>query len=125
VRAANGVVVVTTKKGSGEGRINIDAYQGFQNFYRFPNVATNSYDYMRYLAEAQVNMNGSTTLPRPSWINTKPVPNRLTAVLTGAIMYWAKTTMRPISSVNANFTGSNDRVNYYVSATILSKLTVG
>jgi TonB-dependent SusC/RagA subfamily outer membrane receptor len=87
VRAANGVVVVTTKKGSGDARINIDAYTGYQNWYRFPNVLTNSYDYMRYRAEAEVNSNGSTRLPRPSLINTKQGPKKVIKALTGAITY--------------------------------------
>src|SRR5205085_6349707 len=63
VRAANGVVVVTTKKGyTGRNTINIDAYTGYQDWYRFPNVVNNSYDYMRYRAEAEVNSNGSTNI---------------------------------------------------------------
>ncbi len=54
VRAANGVVVVTTKKGStGRNTINVDAYSGYQNWYRFPNVVNNSYDYIRYRADAE------------------------------------------------------------------------
>ncbi|MDB5127797.1 TonB-dependent receptor [Mucilaginibacter sp.] len=119
VQAANGVVVVTTKKGSGDARINIDAYTGFQNFYRFPNVATNAYDYMRYLAEAQVNSNGSTTI----------TPTELEKYKAGTepgykSFNWRDYILKsnnnaPLNSVNANFSGSNDRVNYYVSATNL------
>jgi TonB-dependent SusC/RagA subfamily outer membrane receptor len=62
VRSGNGVVVVTTKKGSGESRINVDAYVGFQSWDRFPSVLTNSYDYEKALAAAQVITNGSTTI---------------------------------------------------------------
>jgi TonB-dependent SusC/RagA subfamily outer membrane receptor len=42
VRAANGVVVVTTKKGRvGErNTINVNAYAGWENWFRFPNVLT-------------------------------------------------------------------------------------
>ncbi len=64
VRAANGVVVVTTKKGRLNARstINVDAYAGAQNWSRFPDVLTNSYDYMRYRAEAEINRFGSTSI---------------------------------------------------------------
>ncbi|HEX8675930.1 MAG TPA: TonB-dependent receptor plug domain-containing protein, partial [Segetibacter sp.] len=63
VRAANGVVVVTTKKGAtGRNTINVDAYAGWQNWYRFPKVVNNSYDYMRYRAESEVNSNGTTNI---------------------------------------------------------------
>jgi TonB-linked SusC/RagA family outer membrane protein len=119
VRAANGVVVVTTKKGSGDARINIDAYTGYQNWYRFPNVLTNSYDYMRYRAEAEVNSNGSTQI----------TPAELEKYKTGTekgyqSFNWRDYVLKannnaPQNSVNANFTGGTDRVNYYVSATNL------
>ncbi len=64
VRAANGVIVVTTKRGKLGTRntINVDAYTGFQNWSRFPDVLNNSYDYMRYRAEGEINRYGSTTI---------------------------------------------------------------
>jgi TonB-linked SusC/RagA family outer membrane protein len=119
VRAANGVVVVTTKKGSGEGRINIDAYQGFQNFYRFPNVATNSYDYMYYRAEGEVNMNGSTTITQAELDKYKAGTEPAYRSFNWRDYVLGQNNNAPISSVNANFTGSTERVNYYVSATHL------
>jgi TonB-linked SusC/RagA family outer membrane protein len=119
VRAANGVIVVTTKKGSGDTRINIDANLGFQNFYRFPKVLNNSYDYMRYLADAQVNTNGSTSI----------TPAELDKYKAGTEVGYKSFDWRdyvidqnanaPLNTVNANFTGGTDRVNYYVSATNL------
>jgi TonB-linked SusC/RagA family outer membrane protein len=119
VRAANGVIVVTTKKGSGDTRINIDANLGFQNFYRFPKVLNNSYDYMRYLAEAQVNSNGSTTI----------TPAELEKYKAGTEVGYKSFDWRdyiidqnanaPLNTINANFTGGSERVNYYVSATNL------
>ena len=42
-RGANGVIIVTTKKGKkGEGRINFNAYYGFQNFAHTPELTTAS-----------------------------------------------------------------------------------
>jgi TonB-linked SusC/RagA family outer membrane protein len=119
VRAANGVVVVTTKKGSGEGRVNIDAYQGFQNFYRFPEVATNSYDYMRYRADAEMNMNGSTNITQAELDKYKAGTDPAYRSFDWRDYVLGQNNNAPISSVNANFTGSTDRVNYYVSATNL------
>ncbi|MFD0795115.1 SusC/RagA family TonB-linked outer membrane protein [Mucilaginibacter litoreus] len=119
VQAANGVVVVTTKKGSGETRINLDAFLGFQNFYRFPDVLTNSYDYMRYLAEAQVNSNGSTNIIPAELEKYKAGTERGYQSFNWRDYILKSNNNAPLNSVNANFTGSSDRVNYYVSATNL------
>ncbi|MDB5061875.1 MAG: SusC/RagA family TonB-linked outer membrane protein [Mucilaginibacter sp.] len=119
VRAANGVVVVTTKKGSGDARINIDAYTGYQNFYRFPNVATNSYDYMRYLAEAQVNSNGSTSITPAELEKYKAGTDPAYRSFNWRDYILKENNNAPLNSINANFTGATERVNYYVSATNL------
>jgi TonB-linked SusC/RagA family outer membrane protein len=120
VRAGNGVVVVTTKRGSGEGRINVDSYLGFQSWDRFPNVLTNSYDYMKALAAAQVITNGSTSItdaelakykagtePGYQSFNWKP----FVLANSGA----------PLNSFHADFTGGNDKVTYYVAGTHLNQ----
>ncbi|MFA6087729.1 SusC/RagA family TonB-linked outer membrane protein [Mucilaginibacter sp.] len=119
VRAANGVVVVTTKKGSGDARINIDAYTGYQNFYRFPNVTTNAYDYMRYLAEAQVNSNGSTSITPAELEKYKAGTDPAYRSFNWRDYILKENNNAPLNSVNANFTGATERVNYYVSATNL------
>jgi TonB-linked SusC/RagA family outer membrane protein len=119
VRAANGVVVVTTKKGSGDARVNIDAYTGFQNFTRFPKVATNSYDYERYLAEAQINSNGSTTITQADLDKYKAGTDPAYRSFNWRDYILKNNNNAPLTSVNANFTGGTDRVNYYVSATNL------
>jgi len=119
VRAANGVVVVTTKKGSGESRINIDAYSGYQNWTRFPNVLTNSYDYMRYRAEAEVNSNGSTSITPAELEKYKAGTDPGYKSFNWRDYVLKSNNNAPQNSVNANFTGGTDRVNYYVSATNL------
>lgn len=119
VRAANGVVVVTTKKGAGEARINIDAYTGYQNWYRFPNVLTNSYDYMRYRADAEVNSNGSTSITQAELDKYKAGTEKGYQSFNWRDYVLKSNNNAPQNSVNANFTGGNDRVNYYVSATNL------
>lgn len=55
-RAANGVVLVTTKKGKkgAKTRITYDAYVGFQNLYKKPSVL-NAQEYMYIFDEARLN----------------------------------------------------------------------
>lgn len=120
VRAANGVVVVTTKKGAtGRNTINVDAYVGWQNWYRFPNVVNNSYDYMRYRAEAQVNTNGTTNITQSELDKYKQGASSGPAYRS---FDWRKFIIHKNSaqnSVNININGGSDKVNYYVSATNL------
>lgn len=58
LRASNGVVLVTTKKGKrGEQtQVNLSGYYGFQNFTRYPRPA-NAGTYVRGLLEAEQNNN--------------------------------------------------------------------
>jgi TonB-dependent SusC/RagA subfamily outer membrane receptor len=119
VRAANGVVVVTTKKGSGDARINIDAYTGYQNWYRFPDVLTTSYDYMRYKAEAEINSNGSTSITQAELDKYKAGTDPAYRSFNWRDYVLKSNNNAPQNSVNANFTGGTDKVAYYVSATNL------
>ena len=56
LRASNGVVLVTTKKGRKNEKvsINVNGYYGWQNLTRFPELA-NAAKYTRGLAEAAQN----------------------------------------------------------------------
>ena len=120
VRAANGVVVVTTKRGTtGRNNINVDAYAGWQTWTRFPKVLTNSYDYMSYLAEAQINTNGSTSITQSELDKYKQGASAGDAYRS---FDWRKYVLNgpaPQNSVNVNINGGSDKVNYYVSATNL------
>lgn len=124
VRAANGVIVVTTKKGKLGARntINLDAYTGSQNWTRFPDVLTNSYDYMRYRAEAEINRYGSTTI----------TPQELEKYKQGTepgykSFDWKSFIIQknaPQTSINLNVTGGSDKINYYLSGTHLYQNSV-
>lgn len=125
VRAANGVVVVTTKQGrrNSGNTININAYAGAQNWSRFTDVLTNSYDYQRYRAEAEVNRYGSTAITQAEldkWKDgTLPGYNKS--------FDWKDFIIKdnaPLNSVNINFTGGTDKINYYVSGTRLFQNSV-
>jgi len=130
VRAANGVVVVTTKKGAtGRNTINIDAYSGWQNWYRFPTVLTNSYDFMRYRAEAEVNSNINEPDPSKRTGITQAELDKYKAGTDPAYrsFNWRDFVLRknaPQNSVNININGGSDKVNYYVSATNLFQNSV-
>ncbi len=124
VRAANGVIVVTTKRGAGETRINVDGYLGFQNWYRFPNVLTNSYDYMRYKAEAEVNSNGSTGITQTELDKYKAGTDPGYKSFNWRDYVLKSNNNAPLNSINANFTGGTDKMTYYVSATNLFQNSV-
>ncbi len=119
MRAANGVVVVTTKKGRANSgnRINVDAFMGFQNWTRFPKVLNNSYDYMKYRAEAEMNRYGTTII----------TPEELEKYREGTELGYQSFNWKdfiikpnaPMNSFNINATGGTDKLNYYISATNL------
>jgi TonB-linked SusC/RagA family outer membrane protein len=124
VRAANGVVVVTTKKGKAGARstINLDAYTGYQNWTRFPDVLTNSYDYMRYRAEAEINRYGSTTITPEELEKYKAGTERGYQSFDWKDFIIQKNS--PQYSVNVNATGGSDKINYYLSGTHLYQNSV-
>ncbi|MGI8638296.1 MAG: SusC/RagA family TonB-linked outer membrane protein [Segetibacter sp.] len=120
VRAANGVVVVTTKRGTtGRNSINVDAYAGWQSFFRFPKVLTSSYDYVNYRAAAEINRFGSTSFTQAEIDKYKQGE---AAGPDYRSFDWRKYILAkpaPQNSVNVNISGGSDKVNYYVSATNL------
>lgn len=125
VRAANGVVVVTTKKGKlgSANRVNIDAYTGIQNWSRFPNVVNNSYDYMRYRAEAEMNGPGRSTTITPAELEKYKAGTER-----GYQSFnWRDFIIQPnapLTSVNVNVTGGSEKINYYLSGTRLDQNSV-
>lgn len=125
VRAANGVVVVTTKKGNkGESVINVDAYLGYQNWTRFPKVLNNSYDYMLYKADAEINGNGSTSITAAELEKYKAGTERGYQSFDWREYVLKANNNAPQNNVNVNFTGGSDKMTYYVSATNLYQNSV-
>ena len=136
VRAANGVVVVTTKKGStGRNNININAYNGWQSFFRFPKVVNNTPDFLYYKADAQINSNGfKYDDATSSWIpQTAITQDILDAAKKGNDPQYRSFDWRdyvlnnngaPLNSVNIIISGGSDKVNYYVSGTNLYQNSV-
>jgi TonB-linked SusC/RagA family outer membrane protein len=125
VRAANGVVVVTTKKGRANTRntINVDAYAGVQNWSRFVSVLNDSYDYMYYRADAEMNgQNQSTTITPAELDKYKSGSERGYQSFDWKDFIVQKNA--PLTSVNVNVTGGTDKMTYYVSATRLDQNSV-
>lgn len=123
VRAANGVVVVTTKRGKlGEkNTINVDAYTGWQNWTRFPKTV-NAYDWMLGKADAEMNLDGHTNI----------TPDELAKWKAGTepgyqSFDWYNFIIKPNSpqtSINVNTTGGSEKINYYLSFTRLDQNSV-
>jgi TonB-linked SusC/RagA family outer membrane protein len=124
VRAANGVVVVTTKRGKNgtKNTVNLDAYTGWQNWSRFPNVVNDSYQWMHGKAEAEMNQYGKTSITQ----------SELDKYKAGTEMGYQSFNWKdfivkknsPLNSVNLNMTGGSDKITYYISGTHLSQNSV-
>jgi len=124
VRAANGVIFITTKQGrtNTPTRVNLDAYTGGQNWTRFPTSTNSAYDYKRFRAEAELNSFGNTTITQAELdkykLGTDPDYRSFD---------WKKFIIKPNApqtSLNANLTGGSDKVNYYISGTNLKQISV-
>ncbi|MEO6916630.1 MAG: TonB-dependent receptor, partial [Chitinophagaceae bacterium] len=122
VRAANGVVVVTTKRGqSGRNAINVDAYSGLQSWFRFPKVLNNSYDYVYYRADAELNRNGSTSFTQADLDKYKQGESAGAQYRSFDWRDYIIGKPAPQTSANINISGGSDKVNYYVSGTNLNQ----
>ena len=116
LRASNGVVLVTTKKGKKNEKvsINVNGYYGCQNLTRFPELA-NAEQYTRGLAEAAQNRGED-----PNSVYTKEELAKWAAgTEKGYKSYdYYDMIMRknvPQYHVNASVTGGSERTNYYLS----------
>jgi TonB-linked SusC/RagA family outer membrane protein len=124
VRAANGVVVVTTKKGTtGRNNVNVDAYNGWQTFFRFPKVVTNTPDYLYYRADAEMNTYGSTSITQDILDEAKKGTDPQYRSFNWRD-YVMSNNGAALNSVNINISGGSDKVNYYVSGTNLYQNSV-
>ena len=124
VRAANGVVLVTTKRGrrNTPNVVNIDSYYGIQNWSRFPDPVNDSYLYQVAKAEGEVNEFGSTAL----------TPEELERYRIGTERGYQSFNWKdfiiegnaPLYNINVNTTGGSEKINYYLSATHLDQQAV-
>ncbi len=122
-RAANGVVIVTTKRGNvgSKPSINVDAYVGWQNWSRFPETV-NSYEWNVAKADADVNAylarNGTgtpTTMTQEELDKWKAGTEKNYRSFDWYDFIIGKNA--PQSSFNINASGGSDKTNYYFSVT--------
>ncbi|HEX6926767.1 MAG TPA: TonB-dependent receptor [Longimicrobiaceae bacterium] len=115
VRAANGVVLVTTKRGlrNQSSRVDVHTYYGWQNWGRFPKPA-DAGTWVRARAEAEINQFGET-----SW-----TPEEVALWQEGTqpgyrSFDWYDFAVQknaPQHYLSVSSTGGSDRINYYLSA---------
>ncbi|MDL5513259.1 TonB-dependent receptor [Arenibacter sp. M-2] len=124
VRAANGVVVVTTKRGRKNTKnvVNINSYYGGQNWSRFPKTVNDSYVYMSKKAEADLNEFGETQIT-----NEELEKYRLGTEAGYKSFDWKDFIIKkdaPLYSLNVSTSGGSDKINYYISGTQLKQEAV-
>ncbi|MBD2755461.1 TonB-dependent receptor [Spirosoma sp. BT704] len=120
LRAANGVVLVTTKRGKAGQKpaINLSGYYGLQNFTRYPRPA-NAYQHVRALAESDQNRGIQTTITPDELAKWQANTEK------GYQSFdYYDMVMRPNvpqAYVNGSVSGGSDNVTYYVSASHLNQ----
>jgi len=123
VKAANGVVLVTTKTGKTGTKpvISINAYTGWQSWIRWPKGA-NASDWMTGKREADYNQNGTsdiTPAELAKWkAGTEPGYKSFD---------WYDFIIKknaPLTSLNVSTSGGSDRITYYLSATHVDQSSV-
>jgi TonB-linked SusC/RagA family outer membrane protein len=121
LRAANGVVLITTKKGKRETpAINVSGYYGLQNFTRYPKPA-NAGEHVRAIVEAEQNANRN-----PALLYTREQLAKWEAGTDSAYRsydYYKMVTRSnvPQRYVSANASGGTQRSTYYVSISHLDQ----
>lgn len=122
-RAANGVVIVTTKRGriSSGNQFNIDVYTGWQNWSRFPETV-NAGEWMTGKVDADVNRNGTTD------ITSEELALWQQGTEKGYQSFdWYDFIIKenaPLTSINVNATGGSDKISYYISLGRLDQSSV-
>lgn len=123
-RGANGVVLVTTKRGTrGATKINYDAYVGFVNAYNLPPMMNGpqfvayARDYYNEQAQTSALLNNQP-LPTTSVPDNKIFsPTELTNIANGTYTNWINLIKQNglQTNHNLNITGGDDKTLYFVS----------
>ncbi len=122
LRAANGVVLITTKRGkAGKPRVNFDVYTGVQNFPKFYEMNSTS-QYVALAQESYDNANAQAGL-KPGDNNYQVMPKDLrvgSKYLTRDNRdAWRDAVVEknaPITNYNLSMSGGSENSNYFVSA---------
>ena len=124
VRAANGVVLVTTKRGSRGERntVDIDVNRGFQNWVNFPKVTNSSYVWALEKVQADYNGYVQTGEFDPSEI-TNITPEDVEKYRVGTergfqSFNWTDFILQknsPTTQINVSTSGGSEKINYYAA----------
>ena len=112
-RGANGVVIITTKRGkfNSKSKINFNTYYGQAQAHRLPQV-TNGPQTATLLNEAWVNNgNSPTNLPYPDPASL-PTYNRIPDMFDNAA---------PTSNIDLNLTGGGAKTTFYLGGTLFKQ----
>ena len=123
VRAANGVVVVTTKKGArgDKNEFNINSYYGWQSMFRFPRPASAATYVKSYIQSDAI-----LGIPNPQY-----TPDDLAKWEQGTEKnyrpwdwydYILETS--PQKYISGNVSGGSEKINYYLSAGHLDQASI-
>jgi len=121
-RAANGVILVTTKKGAGVSQVNYNYYNGIQNPTTMPDVIWDPIQYMRLKNQALANQ--GTQLPNYS---DEEIAEYEAGMKTDPYTYpsnnWFDIALKNgnIQKHNLSFGGSSDNYQYRLSLGYLNR----
>lgn len=122
-RSANGVIIITTKKGHSEKPlITLNASYAFQNWSRKQEMQDNADIYLKNRWDFYV---GRGDIPADAEFNPSQILNttELSAYQQGIFTNWLDeiTQYAPIQNYNINVSGSSKVFNYYLSAGIFNQ----
>ena len=122
VRGANGIVLITTKRGSeSKPRVSAKVEYGFTNPVKLPEVAS-AEQWFKYYNDIQLDANGSIAQPETinkylSGVDPDLYPN----------VDWMKTVFKDQASTiraNLSVTGGTSRVRYYMGGSVYSESSI-
>ncbi len=119
-RAANGVILITTKKGmSGEMKVEYSNYTGFQKATYLPDVVESSVDFMELYNKAMVNQGGKPYYAEELIQRFRDNPTSQQYPNTN----WMKEMFKkaPITEHNLRMSGGNEQTTYNMSLGYLNQ----
>ncbi|WEK35505.1 MAG: SusC/RagA family TonB-linked outer membrane protein [Candidatus Pseudobacter hemicellulosilyticus] len=122
-RSANGVIIITTKKGRSEKPvITLNASYALQDWSRKPEMQDNMDIYLKNRWDFRVNRGD---IPANTPFNPSMILNatELNAYEAGVYTNWLDeiTQDAPVQNYNLSIAGDNKRVNYYLSAGVFDQ----
>lgn len=120
VKAANGVVVVTTKKGkrNSKNSVNVNAYHGWQNMFKFPRPADVGTYITSYMQSDAIQKNATPKFTPDDLAKWKEGTEKGYRPFN---WYDYVLITAPQDYVGINTTGGSDKINYYLSLNHLSQ----